>query len=116
MSSSWQNVTCQEDASEGQPDCPNVAEKMKLFADADQLEQLRSKCPHISLQPSPSEAGELHEANALGADSGSTDIDNLMLARHVQAIRRSVAAIDKFCVLDRVSAGRCSQHGFGSHA
>ena len=95
MSSSWQNVICQEDASEGQPDCPNVAEKMKLFADADQLEELRSKCPHISLQPSPSEAGELHEAMTLGADSGSTDIDKYMLARHVQAIRRRAAAVEK---------------------
>ena len=95
MSSSWQNVICQKDASEGQPDCPNVAEKIKLLAATDQLEELRQNCRSVSLQPSPSEAGDIHEAMALGADSGSAGTDKHMLARHVQAIRRRAAAVEK---------------------
>ena len=95
MSSCWQKVPSLADVSEGQPDCPTAAEKMQLFAHADQVHDLRQKCPHISLEPSPSEAGDIQSAMILGADSGSADIDKNMLASHVRFIRRRAASIEK---------------------
>ena len=66
-----------------------------MLADADQLHDLRQNCPHISLEPSPSEAGDIQSAMSMGADSGGADIDKIMLARHVGAIRHRAASIEK---------------------
>ena len=93
--SSWLRVPSLADVSDGKPDCPTAAEKQQLLADADQLHDLRQKCPHISLEPSPSEAGDIQSAMSMGADSGGADIDKIMLARHVGAIRRRAASIEK---------------------
>ena len=92
MSTSWPSLA---HLSEGKPDSPSAEGKPDSPTAADELYELRQKCPSVSLQPSPSEAGDIHEAMALGADSGSTDIDKYMLARHVQAIRRRAAAVEK---------------------
>jgi hypothetical protein len=52
-------------------------------------------CPRISQEASPSEAADLQSAASVGADIGSADFNKEMLARHVQAIRRRVAAMEK---------------------
>jgi hypothetical protein len=96
MSESWQNVNSMQDASEDQPDCQATIEKVQmLFAQADKQHEYRQKCPYISLQPSPSEAGDLQEAMTMGAGSGSAEFDKYMLAKHIQAIRRRAASIEK---------------------
>jgi hypothetical protein len=90
---SWQQVPSLADTEK--PNCLAEGEKLQWFLDAERLHELRNACPHISLEPSPSEAADRQSAAAIGADSGSADFNKDMLAKHIQAIRRRAAAIEK---------------------
>jgi hypothetical protein len=70
--------------------------KQELLFQPEQMHSAWQQSGHINFEPSPSEAGDLASMAALGPDSGSAvNVAQGMVDKHVQAIRRRLAAMEK---------------------